>query len=83
MYAGESHKTSNSRNVPSIPAWCLSPSGFPASSLLKGRIQMNTAKDEVRELLDKLPENCSLEDVQYHLYVIEKINGRFKLQMHR
>jgi hypothetical protein len=34
---------------------------------------MNTAKDEVRELLDKLPENCSLEDVQYHLYVIEKI----------
>jgi hypothetical protein len=23
--------------------------------------------------LDKLPENCSLEDVQYHLYVIEKI----------
>jgi len=41
--------------------------------LLKGTIQMNTAKDEVRELLDKLPENCSLEDVQYHLYVIEKI----------
>jgi hypothetical protein len=34
---------------------------------------MNTAKDEVRSLLDKLPENCSLEDVQYHLYVIEKI----------
>jgi hypothetical protein len=34
---------------------------------------MNTAKDEVRNLLDKLPEDCSLEDVQYHLYVIEKI----------
>jgi predicted CopG family antitoxin len=34
---------------------------------------MNTAKDEVRSLLDKLPEDCSLEDVQYHLYVIEKI----------
>lgn len=34
---------------------------------------MNTAKDEVRNLLDRLPENCSLEDVQYHLYVIEKI----------
>lgn len=34
---------------------------------------MNTAKEEVRSLLDKLPENCSLEDVQYHLYVIEKI----------
>ncbi len=34
---------------------------------------MNTAKDEGRELLSKLPEDCSLEDIQYHLYVIEKI----------
>ena len=34
---------------------------------------MNTAKDEVRNLLENLPEDCSLEDVQYHLYVIEKI----------
>lgn len=33
---------------------------------------MNTAKDEVRELLSELPEDCSLEDIQYHLYVIEK-----------
>jgi len=49
----------------------LGVSGSPP--LLKGPIPMNTAKDEVRELLDKLPENCSLEDVQYHLYVFEKI----------
>ena len=34
---------------------------------------MQTAKDEVRELLEKLPNNCSLEDVQYHLYILEKI----------
>lgn len=34
---------------------------------------MNTAKDEIRHLLDRLPEDCSLEDIQYHLYVIEKI----------
>ncbi|RMG35711.1 MAG: hypothetical protein D6720_06560 [Gammaproteobacteria bacterium] len=34
---------------------------------------MNTAKEEVKELLDKLPDDCSLEDVQYHLYVVEKI----------
>lgn len=34
---------------------------------------MNTAKDEVKALLDKLPDDCSLEDVQYHLYVVEKI----------
>jgi hypothetical protein len=34
---------------------------------------MNTAKKEVESLLTKLPDNCSLEDIQYHLYVIEKI----------
>ncbi len=34
---------------------------------------MNTAKEDVRKLLERLPENCSLEDIQYHLYVIEKI----------
>ena len=35
---------------------------------------MNTAKDEVKLLLDKLPDECTLEDVQYHLYVVEKIH---------
>ncbi len=35
---------------------------------------MKTVKKEVRSLLDKLPDDCTLEDVQYHLYVIEKIN---------
>lgn len=35
---------------------------------------MNTAKQEVRSLLEKLPDDCSIEDVQYHLYVIEKIH---------
>jgi len=34
---------------------------------------MQTAKQEVASLLDRLPEGSSLEDVQYHLYVIEKI----------
>jgi hypothetical protein len=35
---------------------------------------MGTAKEEVKKLLDKLPDDCSLEDVQYHLYVVEKIH---------
>ncbi len=35
---------------------------------------MSTAKEDVRVLLDKLPDDCSLEDVQYHLYVVEKIH---------
>ena len=34
---------------------------------------MNTAKKEVESLLSRLPDDCSLEDVQYHLYVVEKI----------
>ena len=34
---------------------------------------MNTVKYEVQSLLQKLPDDCTLEDVQYHLYVIEKI----------
>ncbi|HYJ80863.1 MAG TPA: hypothetical protein VEW03_14720 [Longimicrobiaceae bacterium] len=24
-------------------------------------------------LLERLPEDCSLEDIQYHLYVLEKV----------
>ena len=35
---------------------------------------MSTAKEEIKALLDKLPDDCSLEDVQYHLYVVEKIH---------
>ena len=34
---------------------------------------MSTAKDEVRKLLEQLPENSSFEDIQYHIYVREKI----------
>ena len=32
------------------------------------------AKARVRELLDRLPDDCTLEDVQYHLYVLDKID---------
>lgn len=34
---------------------------------------MSTAKQDVRQMLDGLPEDCSLEDIQYHLYVAEKV----------
>ena len=32
-----------------------------------------TAKDEVRALLEKLPDDASLHDIQYHIYVRQKI----------
>jgi predicted transcriptional regulator len=35
--------------------------------------KMSTAKEEVRQILDKLPDNATLEDIQYHLYVRQKI----------
>jgi len=34
---------------------------------------MKSAKDEVRSLLDNLPDDASLEDIQYHLYVRQKV----------
>lgn len=34
---------------------------------------MPTAKQEVAELLGHLPDDTSFEDIQYHLYVLEKI----------
>ncbi len=34
---------------------------------------MKTAKEEVRNLLEKLPDNCTIEDIQYHPYVLEKV----------
>ena len=32
-----------------------------------------SAKQEVAELLTQLPEDATLEDIQYHVYVLEKI----------
>ena len=31
-------------------------------------------KDEVKQLIDKLPEDCTIEDIHYTLYVRSKIN---------
>jgi len=39
---------------------------------------MQTAKHEVGRLLTRLPDDCSLEDIQYHLYVLQKIEHGLK-----
>ena len=39
---------------------------------IKEVIIKNT-KQEVKSLIDKLPDDCTLEDIQYHMYVVEKI----------
>jgi len=42
--------------------------------LIKGDNIMLPAKEEVRRLLDQLPDDTSLEDIQYHIYVQQKID---------
>jgi len=34
---------------------------------------MPTAKEAVLKMLDRLPDESSFEDIQYHIYVREKI----------
>ncbi|MGH7362759.1 MAG: hypothetical protein ACREKK_02555 [Candidatus Methylomirabilales bacterium] len=34
---------------------------------------MATAKEEVRKILDTLPDGASFEEIQYHIYVRQKI----------
>jgi hypothetical protein len=34
---------------------------------------MSSAKEDVRRILDQLPDNATLEEIQYHLYVRQKI----------
>jgi hypothetical protein len=34
---------------------------------------MVSAKEEVASLLERLPDDCSLEDVRYHLHVLAKV----------
>src|SRR5262245_15816844 len=49
--------------------WRVAPAVFGAYS---GGTAM-TAKERVRALLDRLPDDCSLDDVQYRLYVLQAI----------
>jgi predicted transcriptional regulator len=35
---------------------------------------MNTVKDKIQSILNQLPDDCSIEDIQYHLYVLEKVH---------
>ena len=44
----------------------------PKSKLTQNQI-MSTTKNQVQSLLQQLPDDCSIEDIQYHLYVIEKV----------
>lgn len=34
---------------------------------------MNSPKADARSMIEGLPEDATLEDIQYHLYVLEKV----------
>jgi predicted transcriptional regulator len=34
---------------------------------------MSAVKEEAIRLIQSLPDDCSLEEIQYHLYVIQKV----------
>jgi len=36
---------------------------------------MVTVKQEAQDMIQNLPDNCTYEDIQYHLYVVEKIKN--------
>ena len=35
---------------------------------------MQQAKEEIRRTLDQLPDDATLDDIQYHIYVRQKID---------
>ncbi len=37
-----------------------------------------TVKEQVRKIIDQLPDECSVEDVQYQLYLVEKVRNGLK-----
>lgn len=39
---------------------------------------MQTAKKEVQKILESVPDNATYEDIQYHIYVREKIERGLK-----
>ena len=45
---------------------------------LQKEMPMLSAKQKVSELLTGLPDDCTIEDIQYHLYVMEKIERGLK-----
>ena len=41
--------------------------------MLVERCTMSNVKQDVESLLNRLPDNVSVEDIQYHLYVLDKV----------
>jgi hypothetical protein len=42
--------------------------------ILKDRTAMATAKEEIRRMIDTLPDDVTWEDLQYSIYVRERVD---------
>ena len=42
-------------------------------NIIRRDSMMQVAKNELLDLVNQMPDECDLEDVQYRLYVLEKI----------
>ena len=40
---------------------------------------MVSAKQQAKEAIDQLPDDCTMEDIQYQLYVTEVIRRRLEM----
>ncbi len=40
--------------------------------------RMSTAKQDVAAMLNNLPDDVTIEDIQYHLYVMDKVRRSLK-----
>ena len=56
----------------------IDPPGYsgvrPGPHFFPQGIRPVTTKERVRDLLERLPDDCSLDDVLYHLYVVQSID---------
>jgi len=39
------------------------------------KVDAESAKQQVQHLLSVLPDDCTIEDIQYHLHVLESIRA--------
>ena len=39
---------------------------------------MGSPKDDVKRMLEQLPDDASLEDIQYHIFVFQKVQNGLK-----
>jgi predicted transcriptional regulator len=45
------------------------------TAIFSQEMNMSTAKEEVRKMLERIPDDASFEDIQYHIYIREKIES--------